>query len=56
MRHVRLFKKKGSNKIERVEDNDNGKITKLDKGEFDGKKSLKEIEKALKEKKAKKIK
>ena len=53
MRHVRLYKKRGVPGIDRVEDDDNGKITKLDKGKFDGKKSLKEIEKLLKNKKVK---
>ena len=53
MRHVKLYKKRGVPGIDRVEDDDNGKMTKLDKGTFNGKKSLKEIEKLLKQKKAK---
>ena len=53
MRHVKLFKKRGVPEIDCVEDDDNGKVTKLDHGAFDGKKSLKKIEKLLKQKKAK---
>ena len=56
MRHVKLFKKRGVPGIDRVEDDDNGKVTKLDKGKFDGNKSLKEIKKLLKQEKAKKAK
>lgn len=53
MRHVKLYKKRGSKEISRIEDDDNGKRIKLKKGEFDVKATLKEIEKALEAKKVK---
>jgi len=54
MRHVKLFKKKGVPGIIRIEDNDNGKITRLKKGEFDEMAKLSDLKKKLKDKKDKK--
>ena len=54
MKHVKLYKKRGVPGITRIEEADDGKKTKLDKGEFGKMDSLKEITKKIKTKKDKK--
>jgi len=56
MRHVKMYKKRGVPGIDRVEDHDNGKVTKLEKGEFDKMGKFSDVKKKLKDKKAKNMK
>ena len=53
MRHVKLYKKRGIPGILRVEDHDNGKVTKLGKGEFDKMARLSALRKKLDAKRSK---
>lgn len=54
MRHVKLYKKRGVPGITRVEDDEDGKKTVLEKGKFDAHVNLRAIEARLKAKKIKK--
>ena len=56
MRHVKMYKKRGVPGIVRVEDHDNGKITMLEKGEFDKMEGFAGVKKKLKAKKDKRAK
>ncbi len=52
MRHVILYKRRHEKGILRIEEDDNGKKRILKHGiDFDGKKSMKEIERRMKQKK-----